>query len=278
MSRDLDAVLASIDGALADEEFPDAMRWSPEPEAVDDARAPFDGETVWVGPEERSSTYDETLDYDPALPISTRNFPLIPTRRGGIRFPRPPAGVIPRGMMPDLLILDDPIPWTEPASDPLGDVLRAAERRSSTWRPAPIGRVTRIEETEEGLAAGGTLDLGLGDPFAHARARCSILPVFPDADVYLVDPAHRAEVLAARREEALRVFAQLGEVVQQIADTFVTTAEQIGKALAALAPRPEPPRSLREADPRAYALQLRQSRGTGPDRQLQRQHRPRRVS
>jgi hypothetical protein len=47
VTRDLEAVLASIDGALADAEFPDAMRWSPEPEQVEDLPVlRFDGRIV----------------------------------------------------------------------------------------------------------------------------------------------------------------------------------------------------------------------------------------
>lgn len=42
MSRDLDGVLAAIDGALYGDTGPDAMRWSPEPEEVAPA-SPFDG-------------------------------------------------------------------------------------------------------------------------------------------------------------------------------------------------------------------------------------------
>lgn len=41
MSRDLDAVLTAIDGALGDDELPDAMRWSPDPAQVTDAGAPY---------------------------------------------------------------------------------------------------------------------------------------------------------------------------------------------------------------------------------------------
>lgn len=44
-------VLDAIDGALADDELPDAMRWSPAPETVDDAPAPFDGTLVWQPPQ-----------------------------------------------------------------------------------------------------------------------------------------------------------------------------------------------------------------------------------
>lgn len=41
MTGDLDAVLASIDGALADGELPDAMRWTPDPETVEVTGDPY---------------------------------------------------------------------------------------------------------------------------------------------------------------------------------------------------------------------------------------------
>jgi hypothetical protein len=41
VTSDLDAVLASIDGALADDDLPDAMRWTPNPETVNDAGDPY---------------------------------------------------------------------------------------------------------------------------------------------------------------------------------------------------------------------------------------------
>jgi hypothetical protein len=116
VTRDLGPILAAIDGALADDEFPDAMRWSPEPETVDDARAPFDGETVWVGPDERRD------------PVTGRPTPY----RWG------------RGVPADLVIVDE-----------------------------PIGTVTRVEETAEGIVVSGELNadgfrlaerLGLVDP------------------------------------------------------------------------------------------------------------------
>lgn len=52
------AVLASIDGALADEDLRDGMRWSPQPEQVEGAPAPFDGVLVWQPPQsyERSGS------------------------------------------------------------------------------------------------------------------------------------------------------------------------------------------------------------------------------
>jgi hypothetical protein len=227
VTRDLDAVLASIDGALADDEFPDAMRWSPEPETVD-APEPYDGDLVWQ-PEQR---------YEQAGPILTL-----------------PAGYRPAR------------PWTEQANaDPLGDLIRATE----ALRRRGVDPVTRRPTP---YRWGG-----------HENARCEVRPVFGGLPVdhlivdelFLVDPAHRAEVAARREEEARRIVRQLGEWFAGVAEAVSSTVEQIGKAFAAIVPRPEPPRTLRETDPRAYALQLRQSRGTGPDRQVQRQHRPRR--
>lgn len=46
-----DAILASIDGALADDDLRDGMRWSPQPEQVTDAPEPFDGSLVWQPPQ-----------------------------------------------------------------------------------------------------------------------------------------------------------------------------------------------------------------------------------
>lgn len=60
---DLDGVLSAIDGALGDADLPDAMRWAPEPEAVEpDGAAIYAEDTAW-------------LPRDPAgLPA----FPLLP--------------------------------------------------------------------------------------------------------------------------------------------------------------------------------------------------------
>jgi hypothetical protein len=160
MSEGLDGILSAIDGALADAEFPDAMRWSPEPVTAV-APAPFDGELVWQPPQRY-----EHVDMD-----LTR----------------------------------------------------------------------RIDEA------------------------------------FLVDPAHRAEVRAHQRQEAQRIARSIGEWMTDAAEAFVSIGEAIGKAIASLVPSAPPPaRSLRETDPMAYALQLRQARGTGPDRQVQHEHRPRR--
>lgn len=60
----VEGVLAAIDGALADEEWPDAMRWSPAPGSVTDAGAPY---------------------------TEDRELPLFTAPRGGIRHLYPPA-------------------------------------------------------------------------------------------------------------------------------------------------------------------------------------------
>jgi hypothetical protein len=205
--EELDGVLSAIDGALADAEFPDAMRWSPEPETVD-APAPFDGELVWQPPQRY-----ERIESDLARRLDE-----------GVRRS----------------VVDT---WTAvSASDPLGDLLRA--------RSAVLRRAER---------RGPTADLLIFD------------------EVFLVDPVHRAEVRARQQQEAQRIVRSIGEWMADAAEAFAAMGEAIGKALASLVPpAAPPPRSLRETDPRAYALQLRRTRGTGPDRQVQQQHRPRR--
>ncbi len=50
MTTSFDATLAAIDGALADVDLPDAMRWSPTPADVDDAGVPYqeDEDLTWT--------------------------------------------------------------------------------------------------------------------------------------------------------------------------------------------------------------------------------------
>jgi len=63
-------VLDAIDGALADDEFPDAMRWSPAPETVDDAPAPFDGSLVWQPPQRYESEVAAAVPFSHQLHCS----------------------------------------------------------------------------------------------------------------------------------------------------------------------------------------------------------------
>jgi hypothetical protein len=44
-------ILASIDGALADTDLPDAMRWSPTPHEAKSSPLVFDGESAWQPPQ-----------------------------------------------------------------------------------------------------------------------------------------------------------------------------------------------------------------------------------
>jgi len=129
----------------------------------------------------------------------------------------------PRGLVPDLVIVDDPI-------DPAREVY---------------------------LVAGGT-------PAARALAEA------------LDDPEVRA-----RLEEGVRRLAEAVSITMEAAlAAFARTVEQVGPAAS------QAYRTLRDAgvlpeqapeDPRERALWLRRHRGSGPDRQVQHRHRPRRV-
>lgn len=93
----------------------------------------------------------------------------------------------------------------------------------------------------------------------------------------LDDPVKRAEL-----EESVRRFAErLQLTIRPVIDAALRQAEAIGRAYAHLGDTLRDAGALPEEppdDPRERALWLRQQRGTGPDRQVQRQHRPRRVS
>ncbi len=199
MTGDLDAVLASIDGALADDELPDAMRWSPEPERVEDAGAPY---------------------------AEDRGFPVIPTRRGGVRFTVPEGWTPPRGLAPSVVIVDDPI----------------------VWRPLSLPEATRLALQAE-------------------RSR----------EEYERNLQALRELFAPAAEQLGRLVESLRQIAAESGLRFAELVDAIGKLGAnPHAPIP-PPRRLRDEDPRAYALALRQSRWTGPDRQVQHRPRPRRV-
>jgi hypothetical protein len=209
--HDLDAVLASIDGALADGELPDAMRWTPAPETVEDAGDPYT--------EDRWS-------------------PLT-TLRGEIRYP-----------------------WPRPVD-------------SVTGQPTPY-------------------QWGRGPVPERVGARCSIVPVFPtrpltmpEAVAYALRAEQHRDDYERSLEQLRDLFAPAAEAIAGLVDTFGKIAADVGmrfselvEALAKLSRDPRqpipPPRRLRDEDPKAYALALRQARGTGPDRQVQHRPRPRR--
>lgn len=96
--------------------------------------------------------------------------------------------------------------------------------------------------------------------------------------------ARAVERLARTAEQ----FTELREALRPAFETFARTVEEFGgslaKAVEAIRPAlfdnsriPPPPRTLRDTDPRAYALELRRTRNTGPDRQVQHRPPPRRV-
>lgn len=176
MTGDLDAVLASIDGALADDELPDAMRWSPEP---------------------------GTVEQDPRL-----------LRFDGSIVPQPPQEY------EELLVLR-PLTMSE----------------ANAW-------ALRAERS----------------PAEHEEALRQLRELFAPA----------AEAIAGLVDAFGRIAADAGL-------RFSEVIEAIGKATSATEHLSiPPPLRLRTEDPKGYALALRQSRGTGPDRQVQHRPRPRR--
>jgi hypothetical protein len=163
VTSDLDAVFASIEGALADDALPDGMRWAPGPETVTDAGYPY--------------------TEDPYTPVLR---PL--TIRGAYE-------------------------WT----------LRAEQSR---------------EDYERALT-------GLREASTAA-----------------------AEAIAGLVDAFGKIAAEGGLRFSELVDALSKASRDPWQPIL-------PPRRLRGEDPRAYALALRQARGTGPDRQVQHRPRPR---
>lgn len=247
MSRDLDGVLSAIEGALADDEWPDAMRWSPEPERVTDASlVPFDGEVVPLPPQ-RYEAGDHTTPggmYRGRLTLRDPDDPEL--RRHG---------------------LVEVVFATTEAQRAAGR--RAADRAEADRQRAHAARVRgRVLARAQRPPRGPADDLLLFD------------------ESYLVDPAHRDEVRAeheanlARLRELLTLTPEqldrLGDAMRQLGAAAQQAVEQIGRAFVDLAESLHPqlddlvdPRGLPDdgpPDPKARALWLRQNRSTGPAR------------
>lgn len=183
MTGDLDAILASIDGALADADLPDAMRWTPTPGTVDDAGDPY---------------------------TEDRHSPLILTGRPQL-MPGAPA-------------------YMQPVRElTLPEVMRLA---------------VQAEQARND----------------YEQALANVRAVFAPA----------AEALA-------RMVEAFGKIAADAGLRFSELVDMLGKAARDSWQPILPPRRLRDEDPRAYALALRQARSTGPDRQVQHRPRPRRI-
>jgi hypothetical protein len=265
-----DAVLASIDGALADEELPDAMRWSPQPEKVTDAGwATFDGDCVPLPPQR----------YEPALPV-------IPARLSAGR-PRFLTFEESQAAGPYVPAEPPPDQWISPLAGPRVSISPPLSQHASglavewvpvgttDWRPEPYQpsaeQLARLRE----LAAQVTSpELLLVQETGPGSVRVSRLG--------------RTQPLTA--EEAAAIIATFGQVFERVIESLVPVFRTLGEAWADLVERfaglgphlgplvePAPPSSPEEI--RVRALDLARTRHAGPPRPgPERSHAPRRLA
>jgi hypothetical protein len=245
MSDRTDHLLAAIDGALADAELPDGMRWSPEPETVKGAPAPFDGTLVWQPPQRYEQAPADPPPFErPACDAPPARYPLTP-------------------------------PWVEAQR-----ARRAVEPLFSDHQPSPALDLTWSLRAEAGLAAAVAAP---GQQIAiRAASEAEARRAYQRLRVELMSrdrPPSMREVLLLRmldnpQETAAainRAFEQLIEALRPVVEQIGRNLADLGRALADAIPGGPPPAPAAE-DPRARALRLRRQRGTGPDRQIQ--HRP----
>lgn len=231
-------VIDAIDGALADDEFPDAMRWSPEPEVVD-APAPFDGSLVWQPPQ------------------------------------RYELGALQRHVLtPDLEIVDETstwrATWAEPAllsPEEVADLQQRMRSRSLWLLPE---RVT-VAPYQERSRAEDEWTIRRQRQWGQSPAPSAIqfAPFSPDPTQVAAISEQLGQAVAALTEWAERAAELVGMTLTEWQRNVLEVALADSRPMAPEAPQLE--------DPRARALRLRQERSTGPSRDLTRQRRPRQL-
>jgi hypothetical protein len=294
MSRDddLQAMLDSIDGALADAEFPDAMRWSPDPAGVTDAGpVAYDGELVPQPPQ----SYE--LAHPPAVSAE-----LSLTCASGVHRLCTGCGMCtchdrdddPR-RLPDVLIIDDPyLPPTMPRQEGHGllpDRMPAwvlAQRRP--WGTSFLAQSgAAVQASSDFAAVEARVRSTMSVPPERierlqqiGREMCA-RPVLPLREALLVSLATDPE---GTTDAVGRVFDSLVEAFRPAVEQLGRLFADMGRALVDALPKLEGlQQSLVDAgihpekpptDPRARALWLVQHRNTGPAvARAQRAHAPR---
>jgi len=142
--------------------------------------------------------------------------------------------------------------------------------------PSPVAQLTA-----DGYQTLGMLDPADGITFYNADAEIPPPPA-PSVMAQLGGMTVTWEDYGRHLAEAFNAATvSLSETFERFRTHVLPAVEHLHHEFACVmrAPggRPTPlDRELRDTDPRAYALQLRQTRGTGPNRDVVRQHRPRR--
>jgi hypothetical protein len=260
-----DAVLASIDGALADAELPDAMRWSPEPEkAQDTGPLEFDGEVVPQPPQRYERPWSagyESIDVRPGGWASYRR--LIAERDALIRAGVPSSSLIrPRAPHSDA---------EPPGAGPLHAALNATEEQRVAFRRALdhfVANPPVITSPCPPRISDHNPPLRLAIPVQvvsveHTESGLTV--------VHEIAPEDAGALLG-------RILDGLSVAIRPVVQEFARVFDGIAGALGITPPVARPPAGAPAEEIRAAALALRQQRHTGPPvLGPERSPRPRRI-
>lgn len=171
------------------------------------------------------------------------------------------------GALSDWTVSDDAMRWVPTERDRRADAVRHDAVRRHRQQ-----RLDSLVIPSVGLA------LRTAEDMERARANLrAALEANPEVLEAFREDLRRLGVFAQNVLDAIRPVAeQVGKSYAEVANQWATAIAEVGRRQEPSG-RPRPSPSLREVDPAAYALQCRQTRGTGPNHQVQRERRPRTI-
>lgn len=141
-----------------------------------------------------------------------------------------------------------------------------------------MNRADRVLDAIYGALDDGTVSVDAMH-WTPKRPALAVRPTPPEAFALSLRAVQPVEEYDRALRQLREAFAPVVEAATRLVEEFGRAAAEAGLRFGGLSDtlaESSPPRWLRDEDPKAYALAARRARGTGPDRQIQNQRRPRR--